>query len=282
MTALDRDTRAKCRRCGGPIGEPDGITGVGHWAHVTEIDCIEYLKAALIAEHEPVPDAEVAAQRDLLFESTIDYDNSQMPDGAEPRRFLTCGEIRQTADMLERLSREPARQSAATAKALEMLEIVCDEMAEETTIDTADWQETLRAILAQIDAPAPRADAGTDAHREDMANVGESLMDTLESNRQHPLLKHWYPADDPAEIVADLLNANDDKAAQLDALNKGVAAVQERIGHLKISEETSDHRWFNAGLSQAITAFNEAFPDQHLSPAAQPASAAQDGTEVDR
>jgi hypothetical protein len=69
---------------------------------------------------------------------------------------------------------------------------------------------------------------------------------------------------------------------QADALNKGVAAVQERIRHLKISEETSDHRWFNAGLSQAITAFNEAFPDQHLSPAAQPASAAQDGTEVDR
>lgn len=39
------DTRAKCTRCGGPIGEPDGITGIGYGAHAPESGCIEFLKA---------------------------------------------------------------------------------------------------------------------------------------------------------------------------------------------------------------------------------------------
>lgn len=65
---------------------------------------------ALIAEHEPVLDADVALRVQALRESTVDYDGSQMPDGAEPRRTPTCGEMRQTADMLERLSRGRAAQ----------------------------------------------------------------------------------------------------------------------------------------------------------------------------
>lgn len=51
--------------------------------------------------------------------------------------------------------------------------------------------------------------------REDMANVGEALMEAIHDNRGHPFLKHWMPADSPAEIVVDLLNALDEARGAL-------------------------------------------------------------------
>jgi hypothetical protein len=44
---------------------------------------------------------------------------------------------------------------------------------------------------------------------EDAAKVGRSLMAAIDANSDHPLLKDWTPAEDPAEIVADLLWAFD-------------------------------------------------------------------------
>jgi hypothetical protein len=44
---------------------------------------------------------------------------------------------------------------------------------------------------------------------EDAAKIGRSLMATIDANREHPLLKDWTPAEDPAEIVGDLLWAFD-------------------------------------------------------------------------
>lgn len=45
---------------------------------------------------------------------------------------------------------------------------------------------------------------------EDAAIIGESLMEAIEDCRSHPLLEHWAPLNNPAEIVADLLNAYDE------------------------------------------------------------------------
>lgn len=53
------------------------------------------------------------------------------------------------------------------------------------------------------------------ARAEDMAAVGESLMEAIADNQEHTLLKGWAPINDPAEIVADLLNAYDEQAAEL-------------------------------------------------------------------
>lgn len=47
---------------------------------------------------------------------------------------------------------------------------------------------------------------------EDMAAVGRSLMEILQSNRDHSFLKHWRPAQCPSEIVTDLLNELDERA----------------------------------------------------------------------
>lgn len=55
----------------------------------------------------------------------------------------------------------------------------------------------------------------TAARAEDMAAVGESLMEAIADNQEHTLLKGWAPINDPAEIVADLLNAYDEQSAEL-------------------------------------------------------------------
>lgn len=58
-------------------------------------------------------------------------------------------------------------------------------------------------------------DEATAARNEDMAAVGESLMQVIAGNQEHKLLKGWAPINDPAEIVADLLNAYDELASDL-------------------------------------------------------------------
>ncbi|MDR6708166.1 hypothetical protein J2X73_002537 [Novosphingobium sp. 1748] len=55
----------------------------------------------------------------------------------------------------------------------------------------------------------------TTARKEDMAAVGESLMEVIAGNQEHKLLKDWAPINDPAEIVTDLLNAYDELASEL-------------------------------------------------------------------
>lgn len=46
----------------------------------------------------------------------------------------------------------------------------------------------------------------------DMAAVGRALIDTLNSNAGHSVLKGWAPAQCPSEIVVDLLNRIDEMA----------------------------------------------------------------------
>lgn len=54
---------------------------------------------------------------------------------------------------------------------------------------------------------------------DDMAAVGNALMDAIEKNYAgHPFMKQWHPCDCPSEIVGDLLNALDEGRAEIRAL----------------------------------------------------------------
>jgi hypothetical protein len=60
---------------------------------------------------------------------------------------------------------------------------------------------------------------------EDMANVGKSLMDAIDLNTRDGPIKGWSPADDPAEIVVDLLNLLSDAEARSETLLKVIQKV---------------------------------------------------------
>lgn len=61
-----------------------------------------------------------------------------------------------------------------------------------------------------------QADHNAQAEKQaDMSAVGESLMEVIADNQEHPLLKDWAPISDPAEIVTDLLNAYDELQTEL-------------------------------------------------------------------
>lgn len=59
----------------------------------------------------------------------------------------------------------------------------------------------------------------------DMANVGQSLMNEIHVHSHSGFLKGWAPAEDPAEIVADLLNEIDERP---DGVFIEIAAERER------------------------------------------------------
>jgi predicted nuclease with TOPRIM domain len=69
---------------------------------------------------------------------------------------------------------------------------------------------------------------------QDMANVGRSLMEQIESN--YDSLRGWHPLCDPAEIVVDLINQRDEAERQLQE------AVEER-DRLRRQLETPTHYW---------------------------------------
>ncbi|AGH48729.1 hypothetical protein G432_05010 [Sphingomonas sp. MM-1] len=105
------------------------------------------------------------------------------------------------------------------------------------------WSELREAIApaeVTLTSPTP-AQPVQSVHQfdaDDMEAVGRSLMETIESNRSHPLLKDWAPTDDPAEIVADLLNAYDEKLAPAQPED-----VVERVARALYAceKERSDH-----------------------------------------
>lgn len=61
----------------------------------------------------------------------------------------------------------------------------------------------------------------------DMANVGRSLMERLgyHVTLEGPL-KNWAPADDPAEVVGDLVNMIDELQGELDAVKGALAQAR--------------------------------------------------------
>lgn len=62
------------------------------------------------------------------------------------------------------------------------------------------------------------------ADLEDMAKVGKSLLDAIATNSKSGPLKGWAPADDPAEVVVDLLNMLEDQkpVRHVDDMNDAV------------------------------------------------------------
>jgi hypothetical protein len=72
----------------------------------------------------------------------------------------------------------------------------------------------------------------------DMANVGNSLMERIDSLVKAPGPYHrWSPADDPAEIVYDLVNDLDDANA---ALVKALAALKHARDQIQHPDELID------------------------------------------
>lgn len=72
----------------------------------------------------------------------------------------------------------------------------------------------------------------------DMANVGNSLMDRIEQLVACPGPYHqWSPADDPAEIVFDLVNDLDDTR---EALSKALAALKHARDQIRHPEQLID------------------------------------------
>ncbi|MEJ6845127.1 hypothetical protein V3589_02740 [Sinorhizobium fredii] len=71
----------------------------------------------------------------------------------------------------------------------------------------------------------------------DMANVGQSLMNAIDTYTKSPsLIEDWSPADDPAEIVGDLYNRFEESInchkAELDRLKAAEARLADLTSEL--------------------------------------------------
>lgn len=108
----------------------------------------------------------------------------------------------------------------------------------------------------------------------DMANVGSSLMDTITACTKSGPLEGWSPAEDPAEIVSDLLNMLDEAKLQSPSLtHEDVARVAHEANRAYCAAlgDVSQSAWDLAPDWQrqsaiAGVAFHAANPD--ASPAA--------------
>lgn len=100
---------------------------------------------------------------------------------------------------------------------------MCDEAAADLSY-TAD--QMVDAFIAGAATQAAEI-----ARREDMANVGAELMSAIKDYSGHAAMKGWHPADCPSEIVGDLLNALDERDAEIarlrEALGKARAALHQ-------------------------------------------------------
>lgn len=73
---------------------------------------------------------------------------------------------------------------------------------------------------------------------EDMAAVGESLMEAIADNIKSGPLEGWAPADGPAEVVVDLLNMIYDRDMVLKAANTLLCQAHDRIHALPRTSDT--------------------------------------------
>lgn len=78
---------------------------------------------------------------------------------------------------------------------------------------------------AAFDEAVPLTHALLEKHAEiarmvDMANVGAEIMSAIKDYSGHAAMKGWHPADCPSEIVGDLLNALDERDAEIARLRE--------------------------------------------------------------
>lgn len=95
-----------------------------------------------------------------LREMCQDWDGSELPDGAEPRRWPTCGELRYAASEIERL-RRTLRYIQVQAKlnhlgALRVIEMNAT-AALGPQVDKADIVDMAEVMRRAVAAPWPKA-----------------------------------------------------------------------------------------------------------------------------
>jgi hypothetical protein len=74
----------------------------------------------------------------------------------------------------------------------------------------------------------------------DMGRIGRSLMDDIASCVHSTAgYEHWSPADDPAEIVVDLINDLTDTRAALQSAEQRATKLAEEVERLKPFEEAA-------------------------------------------
>lgn len=80
----------------------------------------------------------------------------------------------------------------------------------------------------------------------DMANVGNSLMERIDSLVSCPGPYHrWSPADDPAEIVFDLVN-------DLDELREENTKLKAALEKISSPSQTTDLLWWQVEARAAL------------------------------
>lgn len=101
----------------------------------------------------------------------------------------------------------------SSAQGPKMKAVFADEAA--ITKAVADRLESLSRQLSDAQRENERL--------EDMAAVGESLLEAIADNSEGPPLENWAPADGPAEVVVDLLNWLADAQRERDDLRAAVS-----------------------------------------------------------
>ncbi len=121
-----------------------------------------------------------------------------MSDEVEPK-IPELSETRQKVSLLD-ANRRIAALESELAKVREKLSVAQRLHVKRDVRDEQDAQAR-RRLLAERD------------ERQDMANVGEALMETIKRN----LSPHWSWNDCPSEVVVDLINERDEARAERDA-----------------------------------------------------------------
>lgn len=92
----------------------------------------------------------------------------------------------------------------------------------------------------------------------DAAKVGHSLMHTLDAHQYHPLIKDWSPAEDPAEIVGDLLDYIDQHGLPLPTPEAEVTKVEASDGAMYawLKERSLEGNYYVQVLKDGIRQFS--------------------------
>lgn len=104
----------------------------------------------------------------------------------------------------------------------------------------------------------------------DMANVGCSLMDAI-ALLDGPF-KDWAPADDPAEIVVDLVNHYEDRLSRIQEENERLRTPLAKL--VKCDDDARDPLQNGAGLLDCIDNHSQFYPSAELGAALVEARAA--------
>ncbi|WGD31297.1 hypothetical protein AncyloWKF20_05585 [Ancylobacter sp. WKF20] len=108
----------------------------------------------------------------------------------------------------------PETQAAAELQQGVATAVIEDEQERaDTPAIVTEGPETQAAAELQQDAAT--AVIEDEQERADMEAIGRSFMDALAVVHEHPDWKDWTPADDPAELVLDMLNEIDELKAKV-------------------------------------------------------------------